>query len=96
MTALLSLRVSPGASRPSVVGRYGTAWKIRVAEPPEDGKANAAVVRLLAAELGVARRDIKIVAGLASRDKTLVLAGIDSDEMERRLVRASGGGEDPA
>jgi uncharacterized protein YggU (UPF0235/DUF167 family) len=46
--------------------------------------------------LGVARRDIKIVAGLASRDKTLVLAGIDSDEMERRLVRASGGGEDPA
>jgi uncharacterized protein (TIGR00251 family) len=96
VTALLSLRVSPGASRPSVVGRYGTAWKIRVAEPPEDGKANAAVVRLLAAELGVARRDIKIVAGLASRDKTLVLAGIDSDEMERRLVRASGGGEDPA
>lgn len=96
MTARLSLRVSPGASRPSVVGRYGTAWKIRVAEPPEDGKANAAVVRLLAAELGVARRDIKIVAGLASRDKTLVLAGIDSDEMERRLVRASGGGEDPA
>jgi uncharacterized protein (TIGR00251 family) len=96
VTALLSLRVSPGASRPSVVGRYGTAWKIRVAEPPEDGKANAAVVRLLAAELGVARRDIKIVAGLASRDKTLVLAGIDSDEMERRLVSASGGGEDPA
>jgi uncharacterized protein (TIGR00251 family) len=96
VTALLSLRVSPGASRPSVVGRYGTAWKIRVAEPPEDGKANAAVVRLLAAELGVARRDIKIVAGLASRDKTLVLAGIDSDEMERRLVRASAAGKDPA
>jgi uncharacterized protein (TIGR00251 family) len=96
VTALLSLRVSPGASRPSVVGRYGTPWKIRVAEPPEDGKANAAVVRLLAAELGVARRDIKIVAGLASRDKTLVLAGIDSDEMERRLVRASAAGKDPA
>ena len=96
MTARLSLRVSPGASRPSVVGRHGTAWKIRVAEAPEDGKANAAVVRLLAAELGVAPRDIEIVSGLASRDKTLVLAGIDSDEMERRLVRASGGGKDPA
>jgi uncharacterized protein len=96
VTARLSLRVSPGASRPSVVGRYGTAWKIRVAEPPEDGKANAGVVRLLAAELGVAPRDIEIVSGLSSRDKTLVLAGIDSDEIERRLVRASAAGKDPA
>ncbi len=79
-----------------MVGRYGTGWKVRVAEPPEDGKANAAVVRLLAAELGVAHRDIEIVSGLSSRDKTLVLAGIDSDEIERRLARASGGGKDPA
>ena len=79
-----------------MVGRYGTAWKIRVAEPPEDGKANAAVVRLLAAAGGGAPPDNHIVSGHASRDKTLVLAGIDSDEMERRLVRASAAGKDPA
>jgi uncharacterized protein (TIGR00251 family) len=96
VTTRLSLRVSPGASRSRVVGRYGTGWKVHVGAPPEDGKANAAVVRLLADALDVAERDVEIVSGHTSRDKTVALAGIDPDEMERRLARASGGGKDPA
>jgi uncharacterized protein (TIGR00251 family) len=78
------------------VGRYGTGWKLRVSAPPEGGKANAAVIRLLAAALGVPVGDVEIVSGHGSRDKTVALAGIDSDEIERRLVRASGSGKDPA
>ena len=96
MTTRLSLRVSPGASQPRVVGRYGTGWKVRVTAPPEDGKANAAVIRLLAEALGVSARAVEIVSGHASRDKTVALAGIDPDETERRLVHASGGGEEPS
>ena len=96
MTSRLSLRVSPGASQARVVGRYGAGWKVRVNAPPEDGKANAAVVLLLAAELGVPARDVEILSGHASRDKTVALAGIDSDEIERRLARASAGGKDPS
>jgi uncharacterized protein len=88
----LSLRVSPGASRASVVGRHGEAWKVRVAAAPEDGKANAAVVRLLADVLGLAERDVAIVSGHASRDKTLALTGIDTDETERRLADATKAG----
>ena len=96
MTARLTLRVSPGASQSQVVGRYGAGWKVRVTAPPEDGKANAAVIRLLAAELGVPARDVEIVSGHGSHDKTVALSGIDSDELERRLARASGGGKEPA
>jgi uncharacterized protein len=86
----LRLRVSPGAAHDAVVGRHGAAWKVRVAAPPEDGKANDAVVRLLAAALAVPRRDVSIVSGHASRDKTVALDGLDIDEIERRLTGAAG------
>ena len=91
MTTRLTLRVSPGASRPGIVGRHGAGWKVRVAAAPEDGKANAAVVRLLAETVGVRTRDVSILAGHASRDKTVELSGIDELETERRLTEASGG-----
>jgi uncharacterized protein (TIGR00251 family) len=86
----LQLRVAPGASRPGIVGRHGTAWKVRVAAAPEGGKANDAVVRLLAETLALSARDIEIVSGHSSRDKTVELSGIDHSETERRLVEASG------
>ena len=94
MSARLKLRVSPGAARTSVVGRHGDAWKVRVTAAPADGKANAAVVRLLAATLALSVRDVEIVSGHGSRDKMVALQGIDVDEIERRLGQASGAGEE--
>ena len=88
----LQLRVSPGAARAGVVGRHGAAWKIRVAAPPEDGRANDAVVRLLADMLGLRRSDVEIVAGLGARDKVVTLAGIAPDELDRRLATAADAG----
>jgi uncharacterized protein (TIGR00251 family) len=90
----LQLRVSPGATSPGIVGRHGAAWKVRVVQAPEDGKANAAVVRLLADTLVVRARDVEIVSGRASRDKTVAVTGIDHDEIERRLAAASSAGKD--
>jgi uncharacterized protein len=87
----LTLRVSPGARRSRVVGRQGTAWKIRVAAPPEDGRANDALVRLLAETLDLPRRDVEIVSGHGARDKIVALAGIGPDEIERRLASATVG-----
>ncbi|TML13716.1 MAG: DUF167 domain-containing protein [Actinobacteria bacterium] len=86
----LRLRVSPGATRAGVVGRYGQAWKVRVAAPPEDGRANDAVVRLLAETLSVPRDSVKLVSGERARDKIVELTGIDEAETEQRLSSAVG------
>ncbi|MDX6506926.1 MAG: uncharacterized protein QOG06_1570 [Gaiellaceae bacterium] len=98
-SARLHVRVAPGASRPGVVGRHGPAWKLRVAAAPENGKANDAVVRLLARVLALPARSVVIVSGHSSRDKIVELVGIDSSdsttaEIERRLAKASGPGKD--
>src|SRR5215211_1259916 len=84
------LRVSPGARRPGVAGRHSESWKIRVSEPPEGGRANAAVVRLLAETLQLPDRDVQVVAGHASRDKVVALEGISAAGAERLLERAAG------
>lgn len=95
MSARLILRVSPGAARSVVVGRHGAGWKVRVAAPPEDGKANDAVIRLLADTLALPARDVQIVSGRSSRDKTVELEGMRPAEIERRLAEASGAGKEP-
>jgi uncharacterized protein YggU (UPF0235/DUF167 family) len=84
----LALRVSPGARTSAVVGRYGEAWKVRVAAPPERGQANDAVVALLAATLEVPAHTISVVSGHGARDKLVELTGIAPEETERRLAAA--------
>jgi uncharacterized protein YggU (UPF0235/DUF167 family) len=70
-----------------VVGRYGESWKLRVAAPPERGKANEATLGLLADTLGVAATDLRLVSGHGSRDKTVEVSGLTTDEAERRLAQ---------
>ena len=82
------LRVSPGAKRAQVVGRHGEAWKVRVAASPEGGRANEAVVRLLAETLSLPRDAVTLVSGHGGRDKIVQLAGLDSTQIERRLSAA--------
>ncbi|MGZ8782237.1 MAG: DUF167 domain-containing protein [Gaiellaceae bacterium] len=89
-TTRLRLRVAPGASRPGVVGRHGDAWKVRVAAPPEHGRANEAVLTLIAATLAVPRANVALVSGGGSRNKIVELTGIAPEEIERRLARAGG------
>jgi uncharacterized protein len=86
----LRLRVSPGARSAEVVGRHGEAWKIRVAAPAEAGRANEAVVRLLADALSLPREAVRLVSGHGARDKIVQLAGLDSTQVERRLSTAAG------
>jgi len=88
----LRLRVSPGASRSHVVGRHGEAWKVRVAAPPEDGKANDAALDLLADVLRVPRGRIELVSGRTARDKVVALRGLSADEAGKRLAEAAGEG----
>jgi uncharacterized protein len=82
------LRVSPGANSAHVVGRHGEAWKVRVAVPPEGGRANEAVVRLLAETLSLPRDAVTLVSGHGARDKIVQLAGLDPTQIELRLSAA--------
>jgi uncharacterized protein len=82
------LRVSPGANSAQVVGRQGEAWKVRVAAPPEGGRANEAVVRLLAETLSLPRDAVTLVSGHGARDKIVQLTGLDPTQIERRLSAA--------
>ena len=68
---------------------HGDALKVRLAAPPVDGAANEALVALLAEELDVARRSVRIVSGEASRSKTVQVDGVESDLVERLAVRTA-------
>src|SRR5213080_5291222 len=89
LSTRLRLRVSPGARSARVVGRHGQAWKVRVAAPPEGGRANEAVVRLLAETLSLPRGAVTLVSGHGARDKIVQLAGLDPTQIERRLSSAA-------
>ncbi len=85
----MQLRVQPGASREVVEGPVAlsdgrTALAVRVCAPPEAGKANAALVKLLAKTWKLPKSAITIVAGHGHRRKTLLIAG-DSTALEAKL-----------
>lgn len=82
---VLRVHVQPGAGRSAVVGRHGDALKVRVAAPPIEGRANQAMLALLAEELGLAPDDVELVGGATSRSKRVRLAGLDGEEAEKRL-----------
>jgi len=72
----IDLKVVPGASRSRVVGRLGSALKVQVAAPPEKGKANAAVVKLIAKALGIGEKAVQIVKGETSPNKRIRVMGV--------------------
>ena len=74
LALVLTLHVQPGAKRTEVAGVHGDALKIRLAAPPVDGKANAALLRFLADAFGVPQRAVTLVRGETSRQKTVRIA----------------------
>jgi len=82
----LTVHVRPGARRPGIGGTHDGALVVRVCEPASDGRANDAVVRAVADELGLARRAVRIVAGTHSRRKIVELDG-DAAALTRGLAR---------
>ena len=83
--ARITLLVVPGASRDQIVGVHGDALRVKVAAPPERGRANDAVVDLLAGALGVRRADVRIMAGHGSRRKSADVDGLAPPVVRERL-----------
>ena len=82
---LLSIKAVPGSRRNELAGVLGERLKVRVAAPPEDGKANRAIVELLAETLGVRAQQIEIVRGHASPEKTVRIVGVAPESAQRSL-----------
>lgn len=68
---LLAVYIQPRASRDEITGQHGEALRIRVAAPPVDGEANAALCRFLADIFGVAKSAVSVEAGQSGRRKTV-------------------------
>ncbi len=82
----LQVRVQPRAKRNSIEVVEGSKLKVYVTTPPEGGKANDAVVALLAKSLGVAKSEVRILRGHKSRDKLLDIEGLSKDDIIARLT----------
>lgn len=81
----LWIKVTARASRDEVLGWSGDALRISVTVPPEKGRANAAVLALLARLLGLPRSQLALVSGLTSPRKLLEIEGMSPDDLRRRL-----------
>jgi uncharacterized protein (TIGR00251 family) len=81
--ARLTVKVHPRAKRSALKGRLGEAWKLDLAAPPAEGKANEECVRFLAELLGVSRARLRIATGLTSRTKVVEIEGVTEEEFGR-------------
>jgi uncharacterized protein len=87
---LLPVRAQPGARKPGVLGEQAGALKVAVTAPPEDGKANKALVELLRRALSLKRSQVELVGGQTSRDKRFVIRGLTANDLQQRLAALIG------
>ena len=89
MTARLRVRVQPGARGSSLVGWMADgALKLRVSAPAEDGRANRAMVELLASALGLRPAAVRVVRGPSARAKVIEVDGLDEQALRSRVTAA--------
>ncbi len=80
-----SVWAAPGSSRSGVRGLHGAALKVAVQAPPEKGKANEEVVRVLAEYFGVPARQIHVLAGMTSRQKRVQVLGLSIEQWRAKV-----------
>ena len=88
--SILAVRGQPGARKNAVLGEQAGALKVAVTAPPEDGRANAALVEVIREWLGVKRSQVELVGGQTNRNKTFLIRGLTPDELRERVAAKSG------
>jgi uncharacterized protein (TIGR00251 family) len=81
----LKVKAVPGSSRDGIVGWLGDALKIKVTAPPEKGRANEAVVSLLAERLGLPADAVAVASGHSSPSKVIAINGMDDEAIKKAL-----------
>ena len=85
----LSIHATPGARRTEAAGAQGQALRVRLAAPPVDGKANAALIAWAAAALGVPRAQVELLHGASGRQKVLELRFDDAAALAAAQARVA-------
>jgi uncharacterized protein (TIGR00251 family) len=83
---VLPVRAQPGARKAGVLGEQAGALKVAVTAPPEDGRANKALVEALREALGLKRSQVELLSGATSRDKRFLIRGVRGPELAARLA----------
>ncbi len=86
ISARISVKVKPRASREEVEGWKEDVLVVRLTSPPVDGAANSSLIRLLAKKTGVPRSRIRIVSGEKGRSKVLEFEGVELQDLRERLI----------
>ena len=81
----IAVRVTPGAKEDRLLGWEGEVLRLRLRAAAVEGKANSALIKFLAASLGLRQRDVTIEQGRASRRKLVAIDGLTAAETRRRL-----------
>ena len=81
----ISIYVQPRASKTAVVGMHDGCVKVRLAAPPVDGAANAALIEFVAERVGLAKSRVRIVTGQASRRKVVEVDGVSAEQLAAAL-----------
>jgi uncharacterized protein (TIGR00251 family) len=77
----INVKIIPKSSRNEIVRRGDDTYKIKVTSPPVDGKANRALISLLSKKSGIPKKDIKIIRGEKSRNKTVRIHGLSMKDL---------------
>ncbi len=85
----IEVRVQPKSSCDEIFGLQNGRFKVKVAAPPEDGKANERLIEIIARALGVSKSYVKIVRGETSRIKILKIKGVNRDKLDSFMKRFS-------
>ena len=85
MTARITVRLTPRGGRDGIDGWDGDVLRVRVAAPPAEGRANEAMLRLLAKALRIPVSHLSLVSGAQSRTKLLAVDGLSADDVHARL-----------
>jgi len=82
VSAELRVRVTPRAHRDEIVGERAGALLVRVTAPPEGGRANTAVCKVIARALRIAPSRVSVLRGGASREKLVRVEGVAAGELQ--------------
>ena len=85
---ILTVRAQPGARRNCVVGPHGAALKVAVMAPPDKGRANDALLKLLSEVLAIPQARLELISGPHSRDKKVLLKGMTLAGVAAVLAKA--------